>query len=56
MTGDDPIQELLRDPAITVDELRRLYTLAPNHPALVELNALIAAAIAERVAAERDAT
>lgn len=56
MTGDDPIQEVLQNPAVTVADLRRLYTLAPKHPAVAELNTLIAAAIAERLAAEPDAT
>ncbi|MFF6847057.1 hypothetical protein [Streptomyces antimycoticus] len=55
MSVDDPVQALLDDPATTVDDLRALYTLAPTHPALVDLNARIAAAIARRLNAPPDA-
>lgn len=56
MTVDDPVQAALDDPDVTVDDLRALYTPTPTHPALVDLNARVTAAIAKRLAAEQSTT
>lgn len=56
MTAADPVQAVLDDPDVTVDDLRRLYTPAATHPALIGLNARVTAAIAKRIDAEQGTT